>query len=442
MVEKDKVLNKKVQKKVLNAQFNEDFQKLIAKYTDLDLKLPTTASPILKGGMAEIDLARLDTRTIEKYLLSHPVIPRGIEIRANRIISRGNTITGKNQDYIDYCEGMFFNSGGLINIKKWIEDAYGFGNGWRLLVPNKAETEILKVIPAHPIYFGFLKEKKYEDGKDIWRVVIDEATQEPKACSQYRYVRNDLKMEGDPIPTNEVAHLAFDTWGDEVEGISLVQYLGLLTKYLLNIEMAGAESMYRFGFMKYKFTTDIRSPEELKKFAKGVANIREKDAVILGSGQDCLSLTPGQSDFPNFHERFLMLFAIRLGIPMPLLTMIGREVNKATLDEQKKDFHDDIYADEMIICQTIKQQWFIPACKLRFGDSFKLEDVPDFKFNEWKEDEDKKVVRMLNKASAYHMFAQTAKILSDMQKEKEVEKILNEMFPPKETEETRKEGFT
>ena len=55
----------------------------------------------------------------------------------------------------------------------------------------------------------------------------------------------------------------------------------------------------------------------------------EQYAKRKNEGADAEILNPGQTNFPDYHERFLMLLASKLGIPLPLLTMDATSTNKA-----------------------------------------------------------------------------------------------------------------
>lgn len=50
------------------------------------LKSETVPNPVVLGGIEEIGLKRISPVEIPKYLLMHPALPRGIEIKANRMI--------------------------------------------------------------------------------------------------------------------------------------------------------------------------------------------------------------------------------------------------------------------------------------------------------------------------------------------------------------------
>ena len=372
----------------------EKLSKFASLLDEEKLETGISPSPIAIGDLKEIDYKKLSKDVIEHYLLMHPVIPRGIELKANRMIRRGYTVSGGSDKAREYCAKILEDSGGLTLIKNWIKDAFGFGGAYLVLTRNKAKDEVLYLSPTHPVYFGISKyPKDYKDASLVGKHKINQKTKKPSYYSQYYKKHGQWEQYGNPIPANRVAHLKFDTWGDEAEGISIVQYLYLTVKYLLNIEDSAAMNMYRHGQTQKKLTTNITSEKKLKEIAKNVANMNSKNTIILPEGTDVNNLLPGQTQFPEYHDKFLTLLAIRLGIPKPLLTMDGTSTNKATLDEQKKDVIADFFADELVVKQTIEDSIFKSACKLKYGDDFT--DIPNFNFNEIPEDKDKKTERLL-----------------------------------------------
>lgn len=335
-------------------------QEFASKFIKEDASPKTKPSIVALGGSKEIKLDRLPPEDIEKFLWMHPVVPRGIEIKANRMIRRGYTInpslalglkepSDKSKQAAKEMEELLQNSGGVTRIKKWIEDAFGYGGGYMTLVPNKEGEKIVRVNPEHPVFFRIAKDPKKRKNVDYTtkgdlveayegEMKIDDATKLPSAFTQVVFSRDKKKFVpfGEELDASQVAHLVFDTWGDEVEGISLVQYLHLTIKYLLNIEEAGAETLHKSGFTQKKITTEIMTEKDLRKIAKNLKEINAKDAIILPKGSNVENLYPGTSQFKEFHEVFLQLIAIRLGIPKPLLTMDGTSTNKACYSEDTR----------------------------------------------------------------------------------------------------------
>lgn len=380
-------------------------------------KPQTQASPALSEGVDDLGLVRLNPKDIEKYLWMHPVIPRGIEIKANRMTSRGFKFVpfDNSSEALKAAESMktlVENSGGEILINGWIQDGYGFGNGYLTLLPDSETGEISYLSKEHPVYFRIAREKKKNKRKFYYPVhnqsdfgpeygpmKIDPATKQPLAYTQIIY-KNDNQVEpiGKELTPDQVAHLVFDTWGDEAEGISYVQYVHQILKYLMNIEDAGAEAIYRSGFTQKKVTTDITNEKELKKIAKNLRDINSADSIILPKGTDVENLTPGTSEFVELHDVLLNLVAMRIGVPKPILTLDGTDINKATMDELMKDMIHDIHADEIKVRRTIEDQIFKPACISIFGDTF--EKFPKFFFNDFIEGKEEKAL-VLKDTSAY-----------------------------------------
>jgi len=294
-----------------------------------EAKIETAPSPVLVGGTTQVNVSEMDARNIERLLYLHPVIPRGIEIKANRMVSRGYTIKGKHAEAVAYCKDLMKESGGIIFLKKLIENTYAFGNGWAELIgtKNKKDNRILKVQLLHPVYFGFYKEKS-DEGENLV-IVFDKTTKQPVGMCEYAVKDDVLQPKAQDngkvkiLPPSTIAHLTFDTWGDEIEGISLIRYVITVLNYLLNIEQAAAQAAFLTGNPRYKFNTEITSKDALIEFAKNVDKINERDSIIMTKGNDVNVLSPGNGLFEGYHDKFMNLLTIRLGIPKPFLMLDG-----------------------------------------------------------------------------------------------------------------------
>ena len=394
------------------------------------MKKQTVPSPILVGGIEEISLNKLDPRDIEKYLWMHPIVPRGIEIKANSMIRRGYRIKPSSestpaQKARDEMERLLRDSGGLIAVKRWIEDAYGFGTGFKTLVENKNGKRILRLNPEHPIYFRVTKyPDNYKDKEKRGKYKIDPRTKEPITYTQVIWDKQYDKWVpiGEDIPADRVAALYFDTWGDEKIGISVVQYLHLALKYIMNIEEAGAETTYRNGFIQKKVTTEITNEKDLKKLGKTITEINRRDAIILPKGTDVFNLNPGQIQLKEIHQVYILLLASRLGIPLPYLTLDGTSTNKATIQEMAKLMYADFSADELIVKQAIESQIFKPACELLYGEDF--DEIPIFEFKEVAEDKELRADRLARESLAILNLTNAAQVLTELQRTEDADLII------------------
>ena len=192
------------------------------------------------------------------------------------------------------------------------------------------------------------------------------------------------------------------------------------------MEEAAAETIWRNGFTQKKVTTNIRSKKDLVAMAQNLVSMRSKDVVILPEGSDLNNLVPGTSEFPAYHNIFMELIAIRLGIPKSLLLMAGNDSNRSTLMAQIKDMRDDLANDELVVKQVIEEQIFRPACELRFGEEFL--DIPEFIFEPIQMDKTTTIEHIKDTSTYVVQLVNSANILKQMGKETESNKILEYMM--------------
>ena len=308
-------------------------------------------------GKKALNIKVVDPKKIEKYLLSHPAVPFGIDKKANRIINRSYEVVEGSDEMRAYCAGILDNSGGEIFLKNWIKDGYAFGTAFSELALSKEKDCVVKCVQKHPVYYGYFKQpikgqENFFSVDENLAIVFDTETGKPSGFCPYIYKDNTrVPVKEGFVPYLKVAALKFDTWGDEIEGISIVQYIHENIQQLLNIEDAGAEQLYRNGFTQKKFTTNIRSVNKLKDFSKTIADMNESDAIVLLDGTDVENLQPGNSDFVPFHKEFMGLLGIALGIPTALLTLDGcHDKDTEVLTETGWKRYWNVGGEDLIAC--------------------------------------------------------------------------------------------
>lgn len=409
-----------------------------------ELKSKTIPNPVVLGGMEEIGLTRIKPAEIPQYLLMHPALSRGIEIKANRMIRlvdedlEQNVLVNRGggeeaEKARDKCRKVLYDSGGPLFLKQLCMGANRFGTSFSMIQTNQAENDVLRYEYQHPIFFGPARypEKLKGPGVDWGDVPMRERSKlsgkmkiNPKTKKIAKYTQftktyperedhnykygtqeyvntrthpgmktkgpGNITPFGPEFDESTVFQLAFDRIGDEPLGIPLVQFLQLTIKYLLNMEKAGAQTMVNFGFNKWVANTPFKTEQKMKSFAKTLSNIQKDSVVVLPENIDLRNIIPGTTEFDKIHPIYMRLLAIRLGIPMPLLVLDGTSTNKSTLKEQKSDMYDDFIADELVVERVINEAFF-KTCRIIYPDKTitELEEiVPKFKFNQPPEDID------------------------------------------------------
>jgi len=412
----------------------------IAKYRvdESKIKNETTPNAVVVGGWEEIGLKRITAIDCEKYLLMHPAVPRGIEKKVNQMVSLidkdlqsnvliNKTKSDKAKQAMEYCKKVLLDSKGPLFIRDMGMGAFRYGTSYAVLQTDQAESQVLKFEHQHEVFFGparYPKDIKHKSWGDIplqdrpnlaGKMKIDPKTKEINKFVQYQKKtqsketnydgtsfidtrRPDVHVEphvqlvpfGREFDKSEVATLLFDRYGDEPLGIPLIQFLHLTIQYLLNMEKGAAQTQVNFGFNKWKAMTPFKSQDKLQQFSQSLSNINTDAVVCLPDGITLDNIQPGQTDFDKVHPIFMKLIAIRLGIPLSLLSGDGTSTNKSTVNEQKKDMYEDFIVDEISIEYTINDL-FWKACKIKFWNLSheELEQiVPSFRFKQPREDDD------------------------------------------------------
>jgi len=458
------------------------------------VKNETIPNPVVVSGWEEIGLKRIAPTEIEKYLLMHPAIPRGTEIKVNRMIKlidedlEENVIPNKTKTPLskqarDYCRKILEDSEGPLFIKDMGLGAFRFGTSFAVIQTDKDEKEVLRFEHQHEVFFGparypkDVKDPKWgnipigERSNLAGKMKIDPITKKIDKFTQYmkRYQskesnydgtsfidtrKPEIQMQGQPqlepygeeFDKSKVSTLLFDKFGDEPLGIPLIQFLHLTVTYLLNMEKGAAQTQVNFGFNKWKAMTPFRDQVKLQQFASSLSRINTDAVVCLPEGITLENIQPGRTDFDKVHPIFMKLIGIRLGIPYAILTMDGGSTNKASIAEQRKDMYEDFIADELTIESTINDL-FWKACRIKYNtlSHEQLEAiVPKFKFKQPEEDKDIQMDRNLKFSLMIRNFATAAVDMGDLGQVETVEDIaikirelLNSSYDPQKIQEIR-----
>lgn len=182
----------------------------VSKFTvnEKEIKNETTPNPIVLGGIEQIGLHRLTPIEIPKFLFMHPALPRGIELKANRMIKLVDEDLKNNvkinpsehplaKEAMEYNKKILADSGGALFLKKMAMGAFRFGTSFSVLQTNKKEDKVLRFEYQHPIYFAPARYPKDINATTGWegiprknrkplidKMKIDETTKKIKKYTQ------------------------------------------------------------------------------------------------------------------------------------------------------------------------------------------------------------------------------------------------------------------
>jgi len=448
-----------------NGVLNDTIREAVSKFSidPAKLTVDTLPNPVVLGGLKEIGIKKLTPMIIPKYLLNHPAVPRGIELKVNRMIRLLNRrdigknifpINEKNKMAIEaaeYCTAILAESivggrtGPIRFIKQFAKNAFSFGDGFATLSTNRSGKEVLLFKMQHPIFFGAAKYpanykikalankmkvipatgaieyytqfKKKADLEALWAGNMYDDSDSPVQTPE------EIKLEpfGKEIPNSKVMQLNFDTLGDGALGIPIMQTLHYTVGNIMKVEDAGVQTMINFGFNRWIAHTPFKTKPKMQSFGRSISNIKKRSTIIVPDGVKIENVQPYSTDFDKVETILLKLIAMRLGISRILLEGEGADINKSTLSVLVRDMQNDFFADELEI-ETAINDGFDKACKLKYGSKFNL--APRFMFNELPEDKDDVLQRELKESMIGMNWLRMFQIANDGGKQSEANSIL------------------
>lgn len=292
---------------------------------------------------AEKDVLRDFQITKEDLLLafrSTPIINRAIRFRADLIVARGFHIEypdARSKEIIErFFRNIKLNSPQHLDFTAFLRncciDADWSGNAFLQLVPNREKTKIVKLHPLHPLYVDFQRDsygaiKLNDQGEPIGFAY------KPKLAGSY--------LEEINLKYDEVAHLVFETVGDELLGTPLILPLFRSIERLANIEWAIAKSLYKHGLPTRSISVGDRDHEPdadtIEKVAQEVQDIDSAAEYTHPYWYQVSTIDPKwPADVEKVPDYFIRLITAASGIPHYILLGEERIGTKATAESLQR----------------------------------------------------------------------------------------------------------
>ncbi len=304
-------------KDIEHLQETIDTQNILIKQTDASPS-KTMASMMAKETKEATDpqgliKKRVSIRELQLLYLNNQYIFRAVNIRADELINRGYKIADGDERGRKECQSLIDNSGGDNLFWQLSVNTDIAGGGFLEKVPNQSKSAIKRLKHINPINFGFWTHPEQKD-----RIVVDD-NRLPVAYMQV-ITDNEGKEQRIKVAKERVAHLKFNTFADEFNGISTIQPVYNTAIRLMNMEQAAAEAAVKTANPTWVVQTKTKSPMELAKWAKILGRISAQEVVFLPEGVEIDLKSPGNENFSAYSDYFMDAVVAASGVPKSILT--------------------------------------------------------------------------------------------------------------------------
>jgi len=274
--------------------------------------------------------------------LTNQFIFRAINIRSDKVVSRGYELKGGDARGREECQKLLKNSGDIQFIKQLSINADIGGITFVEKLPNKTGTKIAKLKHLNPISVGFKRDKT------TGMIILDKNGQ-PAGYVQYYVKPNGEMVEEDITAKDRIVSFKFNTLGDEFDGVSIIQPVYDTVIRLMNMEYAAAIAAVRTANPLLVGKCNTKSPNLIKEWSKILGNISGKDQIFLPEGMELDMISPGQQQFSEYSQYFLNAVVAATGVPESILLGKSESGNRAETIALSKNFNEMMRINQLSI---------------------------------------------------------------------------------------------
>lgn len=323
-----------VAKEILSKGETERIKKLLSNPSAQAL---TTAIP--ESGL-EISGVKKPIKNLFQLYLTNQFVARAVNVRADTLVSRGYKIVGADENAVKACKDLIESSGGINLFRQLSINTDISGDGFLEKVYNTTKTKIVKLKHVHPLTLSFRRHSK-----DTRKIVIDPKTKEPIGFTQKTIDHTGKELEKD-IPRDRIAHLRFNTLGDEFTGVSTIQPGYDTIVRLMNMEYAAAEAAVKTANPIIVGTTNTKSPNQVALWGQVLGRINGREQVFIPEGMTLSMLSPGPQNFSDYSEYFLNAVVAAFGVPSSILLGESHKGNRAESVVLSRHFYSVIRGNQ------------------------------------------------------------------------------------------------
>ena len=180
-------------------------------------------------------LKRIPIKELQLLYLNNQFVFRGVNVRADELITRGYSLIDGDENSRQAAAELIRRSGGENLFWQLSVNADVAGDSYLEKIPNKKGNKLMLLRHINPINFG------YETvDTDSTRIKVD-SNGNPVGYTQTIYDDSGKETKV-PVNKEQIAHLKFNTFADEFNGISSIQPVYNTAIRLMNMELAAAEA--------------------------------------------------------------------------------------------------------------------------------------------------------------------------------------------------------
>jgi len=378
---------------------------------------------------------RVKVKDLQSLYLNNQFIFRGVNVRAEELVTRGYKILEGDEKGREACQNLVEDSGSENLFKQMSVNCDVAGDGYLEKINDKDKTKIVKLKHVNPVNFSFWTEKNNDDlivvdKKGLPISYMQKIEQSNALTSPTPVGTSDIKIPNTPeaenltelripVPIEKIAHLKFNTFGDEFTGISTIQPVYNTSIRLMNMEHAAAEAAVKSANPTWVVQTQTKSPADLARWANVLGRISAKEVVFLPKDVTVKLESPGNQNFSAYSDYFLDAVVAALGVPKSILTGTSDSGggNRSTVLTLSKHFYSIIRSNQRTV-ETLFNEIF-----REYGEMAGFKP-PKLLFNDIAEDADRNGQRAVDLFEAGILTIEEARELIGLETPENVKKDL------------------